>query len=343
MSKTDSLLPIQVHAVLAVSDEQTTKNIQENLHIIPTWFDRLFYPNGFEAIIISAGPSMEKYVEALNLKERMDDPDRSFVVFCVKHALPRLLAMGVEPDFCVILDGRPLEEKSTHGHYRKDLFKVVPKKTIFLVASMASSDYAKYLIAHGARVMGWHTDVNALKEFLPSIKEPVLGGGTSSGGRSVSLAHALGIRDITLVGFDSCIHSLTEEEKQTEKDFKGRSKYIEVDLLTKEVPSEFIETLGSTTKEVLSSHNLSDIVIKTQAFKRYTTTGELLAQAQDFEKLFTNKMFDIHFRVYDDGLVSHIFRNCDPIQRDFSFIQFFKKAVPKQDFNVVDEKKDNSV
>ena len=180
--------------VLSIPPETVDYNIKTNLQLIPTWFGELFHPNGYKAYIISAGPSMEKYVTELKIKERMDHPQRDFVVFCVKHALPRLVKMGIEPDFCVILDGRPFEEESTHGIKRKSLFEVIPPKTIFMVASMSNPGYAKHLLTHGARVLGWHTAVDGIKKFQESgiITEPVIAGGTSSGTRCIGIANTMG-------------------------------------------------------------------------------------------------------------------------------------------------------
>lgn len=323
-----SFLPVQVNAKLAVSEDAVKKNISENMDIIPTWFDNLFYPNGYQAYIISAGPSMEKYVADLNLKERMTHPHRDFLVFCVKHALPRLLAMGVEPDYCVILDGRPFDEDSTHGVNRKALFKKIPEKTIFLVASMSNPGYARYLQVNGARVLGWHTSVTGIDEFRANglIKEPVITGGTSSGTRCIGIAHALGVRDMTLVGFDSCIHNPTEETLK-EKDKKGRQKYQMVDLPVSVPPKSELQDKLITSLE--HSYLQDGYVLHASLNKRFWTTGELLAQAHDFEQYFTSTMFDIKFTVLDDGIVGHMFNNMkNKVSRGFSFVEHFKGVTP---------------
>lgn len=320
-------LPKKVNVQLAINQEEVKRNIQTNLAQIPSWFGSLFYPNGYEAIIISAGPSLEKYVTELNLVERMQHPNRSFVVFCVKHALPRLLALGVEPDFCVILDGREFDDESTHGINRKTLFEKIPEKTIFWIASMSHPGYAKYLLSRGARVLGWHTAVDGLKDF--PIREPVISGGTSSGMRCIGIANALGIRDITLVGFDSCILDPTPE-KLKEKDKKGRPKYIPVDLPVLRPSADpdqrtMIDTLEKTYKD-------NGFVYVASLAKRFYTTGELLAQSQDFEQIFSNSSYDIKFTVLDDGIANHMFNNMSNVaKRGFSFVEYLKKLCPRKE------------
>jgi uncharacterized Rossmann fold enzyme len=337
MAKDNNFLPVKVNVVLSINKEEVRHNISTNLKNIPVWYNRLFYPNGFHAYIISAGPSLEKYVTELNLKERMTHPNRGFVVFCVKHALPRLLKMGVEPDFCVILDGRDFDGISTHGEHRKKLFETIPQKTIFLVASMSNPGYATYLMSNGARVMGWHTQVSGLEEFTNEIANTiVVNGGTSSGTRAISLAHNFGCRKVTLVGFDSCIHNPTEAD-MLKKDDKGRPKYLPVDL---PVPAKMTMEHQKKIMELTEMYAKEGLVYQNSLAKRFYTTGELLAQAQDFEGVFGNAQLDIEFDVKDDGIANHMFKNMQnrPI-RDFSFIEYFRSTVPRNNLQEVTKKK----
>ena len=325
-----SFLGGKVNAVLAVKEDVVAKNIQENLDNIPTWFGDMFYPNGFEAFIISGGPSMEKYVAELNLPARMKQENRSFVIFCVKHALPRLQAMGVDPDFCVLLDGRPLDDYSTHGVHRKSLFNTITDNTIFMCASMAHPDYGKYLMSRGARVLGWHTSVTGIEKFRDSgrIIEPIISGGTSSGTRCISIAHSIGIREITLIGFDSCTNGITDEMLQ-EKDSKGRQKYMPVELpICGPVVTPEEQKMVDTLYKSLDDRGM---VLKPSVDKRFFTTGELLAQAQDFEKLFGDTNSDIRFKVFDDGIANHMFHHMPNVpKRGFSFIEYMKRICPRQ-------------
>lgn len=328
----NGFIPTKVNAVLAINQEQVNNNIKNNLHQISNWYDTLFYPNGFQAYIVSAGPSMEKYVEQHNLKERMEHPHRTFIVMCVKHALPRLLAMGIEPDFCVILDGREFDDESTHGHNRKKLFEKIPERTIFMIASMSHPGYANYLMTHGARVLGWHTSVDGLEGFQKTgqIREPVISGGTSSGTRCIGIATAMGIREITLIGFDSCHVNLTEDQLQ-EKDKKGRPKYMPVNLPIKN-PNDAAtpEEMARISKLTEEFHN-EGFAFEATLSKRFMTTGELLAQAQDFEKIFSNPTFDFQMKVFDDGLVGHMFNNMNLPKRGFDFSTYFRKICPRKE------------
>lgn len=333
-----SFIGKKVNVVLSIQQEEVDRNISENLKNIPAWFGELFYPNGFRSVIVSAGPSMEKYVEQLDLKEQMKNPNRDFVVFSVKHSLPRLLDIGVEPDFCVVLDGRDFEGVSTHGINRKSLFNRIPQKTIFMVASMSHPGYAKFLMTHGARVLGWHTAVTGIEKFRESghIREPIISGGTSSGTRCIGISNAMGIREIDLVGFDSCILNPTEEELRM-LDHKGRPKYLPVDL-------PVLNPTASKEQQAMidfleQSFRDNGFVYTAGLQKRFYTTGELLAQSQDFEAMLTNTQYDMKFRVFDDGLVSHMFGNMSNIpRRSFSFIEYLKTVCPRKDYSDVPKK-----
>lgn len=331
MSK--EFLPTKVNVMLSISPEQVDANIKNNLHQIPNWFGELFYPNGYNAIIASAGPSLEKYMEELNIKERMENPNRDFVLMCVKHALPRLLAIGIEPDFCVILDGRPFEEESTHGVKRSDLFEKIPERTIFMIASMSHPGYANYLMTRGARVLGWHTSVDGIEKFREQgiIREPIISGGTSSGTRCIGIATAMGIREISLVGFDSCFFNLTEEQLK-EIDKKSRPKYMPVDLPLR-TPNEFAtEDEMNTINDLTKGFSDRGLTYEASLAKRYMTTGELLAQAQDFERIFGNTMFDFQLKVFDDGLVNHMFNNMPNIpKRSFDFTTYLRNMCPRKE------------
>jgi hypothetical protein len=297
------------------------------------WYNKLFYPHSRQAYIISAGPSMEKYVTELNLVERMKNPSREFTVFCVKHSLPRLIKMGVNPDFCIILDGRSFDGVSTHGVHRKSLFETIPQETTFLVASMSHPDYAKYLIEHGANVMGWHTAVTGLEDFAQELQGTiVVNGGTSSGTRAISLAHNFGFRKITLVGFDSCIHDVTPETLNI-KDDKGRPKYLPVDL-----PVKAVMTLEQQMKimEITEMYAAQGLVYNNSLSKRFFTTGELLAQAQDFEQVFGNTGFDVEFEVLDDGIVNHMFKGIgSATRRSHNYAEYFRNALPRNNVRTV--------
>lgn len=261
-------VPIVVTPKDSRPKEEIINNVKENKKLIKD-FDwiKTSKINNETAIIVSGGHSTDFDL----LKERIKDTNNK--VFCVKHSYPKMLEHGIQPFACVILDPRPIDGTSTHGVVRKDLFKTVDDKTLFLVASMTDPSVTKYLLSKKANVKGWQAYSDALRDM--SIKEKIvvdketgieegstlITGGTCAAMRTIAIAHTLGFRNFELFGFDCNIEGeMTEERKQERTETEpGKNKYFQVEL----------------------------------SGKHFWTTGELLAMAQDCEKLFDNMEMDM--------------------------------------------------
>lgn len=277
-------VPIVVKPRDSMPKEDILHNVYENLTIIKDWdFVESLTPNDKHALIVSAGPSLD-FDEIKRVKKKYGD---KAYIFCVKHSYPLLLKNGIQPYGCVILDPRPLDGTSTHGIKRKDLFKKVDKHTKFLVASMTNSDVTKFIMEKSENVLGWNAYSQSLKQSYDEGKFSIDGkpqiaadavfvtGGTCSAMRAIGMTHILGFRNIHLFGFDCAIpdESLTEEKK-LEKDEQGRLKYMRVE------------------------HNDN----------YFWTTGELLAMAQDCERLFARNDIDVKYYFYGtDTLAGSVF------------------------------------
>lgn len=231
--------------------------------------------NNETAIIVSGGHSTDFDL----LKQRISETKGK--VFCVKHSYPKLLEHGISPFACVILDPRPIEGVSTHGVVRKDLFKNIDNKTLFLVASMTDPSVTKHLLDKGANIKGWQAYSDALRDMTVKDKivvdketgieegSTLITGGTCAAMRTIAIGHTLGFRNFELFGFDCSIEGeMTEErKKQTTETEPDKNKYMQVELN------------GS----------------------KFWTTGELLAMAQDCEKLFDNMEMDMGIQFYGEN------------------------------------------
>jgi|TARA_R110001599_G_scaffold230357_1_gene429633 hypothetical protein len=275
----DSLkrVPIIVHPRDSVSREYITNNIQSNMKLIGDnkWVTK--HPANREmGIIVSAGP----YLDYDALKEFIKDNPHAKIL-TVKHAYPHLLAHGIKPWGCVVLDPRPITGKSTHNIIRKDLFKNLDKNTKFFVASMTDPSVTELLVENKASIYGWHAYTDSLRQEKEQGTEihnqqvkvednlgipkgaTLITGGTCAAMRAIGIFHTMGFRNIHLWGFDCCRDAPSDEEKtETTGDVEGgevpKPKYIEV--------------------------SVEDIT--------YWTTGELLAMAQDCEKVFADQGMD---------------------------------------------------
>ena len=283
----DRTLPRKVPIVIKPKDsvpkETIVSNINENLKILDKWdMVRSCNINDEHAIIVSGGPSLDisklKYL-AKKTKGK---------IICVKHSYPTLLKAGIKPCACVILDPRPVEGTSTHGIVRSTLFDKVDPSTKFFVASMTDPSVTKLLKEKTDNIYGWHAFSQAIKDSIKTKEDgdalkanigedaTFVTGGTCAAMRAIGMMHIFGFRNFHLFGFDCCMEGELSAEELSRTMEDGKKKYMRV------------ETNGY----------------------EFWTTGELLAMAQDCEKLFNNKDIEMNINVYGEGtLVSEVFKN----------------------------------
>lgn len=269
--------PFVVTPVDCVADESLTNNILENINLINEWVTFGKKVKGSEVIVASAGPSLEKFIP--EIKERVA---KGAKLACVKHSLPRLIATGVIPNFCVVLDPRELEGVSTTGKVRKDLFSsVTPEMDInFLVASMTNPNVTKYLISKGLKVFGWHAACGELIELIKDKKIPpsksasndgsfdLITIGTCSAIRGIGLLDSLGFQKLTLTGFDSSL--VPQEDTATAVTDSNLRKYFHA-WLPKGLDYQ-IQVAGDNLPE--GAHPIGG--------RFFWSTGEFVALYQDF-------------------------------------------------------------
>ena len=267
-------VPIIVKPKDSMPQDDIHKNIIYNVEKIND-FDwvKQYKTNNKHAIIASGGQlDMDK------IKEVQGKHDAE--VWCVKHSYPRLLEAGIKPTACVILDPRPVDGVSTHGVKRKDLFKKVDPSTLFVIASMTDISAVDYIMSKTTNIKGFHAFTDAVRDserndkFVINPKLPIpagtvfISGGTASATRTIGLLETLGYHNIHMFGFDCSVsEDVVDKEAKDEMD---NPKYLHV------------ETGGT----------------------KFWTTGELLALAQDLEKMFERKDLAVNINFYGDNTLA---------------------------------------
>ena len=262
---------VKIQARDCVDQEVTFANIKENVELVKREL-QAHCVHMEELVLASAGPSLVDFLDDIKAKQRA-----GMKVVCVKHSLPVLLQNGIMPWACVILDPRDIKDKSTHGVQRESLFDEVPKQVKFMIASITHPSVTKTLLAKGADMYLWHAYSQNSKEYPWPQGTRLITGGTCAALRSISLFHAMGWRTFHLYGMDFSYEGLSEETIATARDEDGRLKYYKV-----------------TTK---GSQN-----------KKFISTGELMAGAQDLERLAQNFDLDFSLHMYGSGLAQQMFR-----------------------------------
>ena len=293
-------VPIHVTPKDCVPDENLVGNITKNLNLMDNWLEK-GRAHSDRVIVVSGGPSTD-WVHVKRLSR-----NKNTRIVCVKHSYPYLLAHGIQPWACVILDPRPLSGKSTHGIIRKNLFKKVDPYTIFFLASMTNPSVTRLLKKQGATVWGWHAfsdtlraekdkkkpvvdnTINVADKFDIPSDTTFITGGTCAAMRAIGMMHVLGFRTFDLFGYDCIIPEPSKKDKK-KKEKDGRPKFMNV----------------------------------TVDDSKFWTTGELLAMAQDCEKLFERDDVDMDIRVHGENtLVKKLWDNSR-----MSKIKHYKEFLP---------------
>jgi len=302
-------VPIVVHPRDCVPKDYIRDNIKTNMDLIPKdkWVDK--HPAHREtAILVSAGP----YTDYDELRKTIKDNPKAKVI-AVKHSYPALVKNKIKPWACVILDPRPITGTSTHGVVRKELFKKLYKDTRFMLASMTDPSVTKFLIEKKCKLWGWHAFTDSLRDEKEQGKQiknqqvklmeelgipkgaTLITGGTCAAMRAIGLLHTMGFRNIHLFGYDCCMEEPTKEQKtEVTGDIEGgetpRPKYFQV-------------TVGENT---------------------YWTTGELLAMAQDCEKVFSDDglegMLTLHGK---DTMISDLWKIKEEREKRTQFAGYY--------------------
>ena len=265
-------IPIQVAPRDCVPPDNIQDNVTENMKLFDGKIvERCHWHDG-SAIIVSAGPSLEDTFD--KIRELQDAGGK---VICVKHSHNILIENGIIPWGCVILDPRPFDGVSTHGIVRKDLLKNPHPDIRYFIASMTNVEVTRHLHKKKAQIVGWHAFTGALLEIPELENQELITGGTCSAMRSIGIMHTIGFRKFHIFAMDCAMKG--EPKDKDEADLYGKKKWIKTGVLNK----------------------------KTNEEKIFWTTGELLALAQDFERLLEKENTDMDLYVYGGGMVPTIF------------------------------------
>jgi hypothetical protein len=192
---------------------------------------------------------------------------RGHRVVCVKHSLERLLSANVVPWACVLLDPRVHVENFVHNPDRR---------VNYLVASMVDPRVTMRLLENKCPVWGYHAAVGADEQQYVARGTPYISYGSASAVRGMFVMKALGFSRFHLMGYDLC-HFVKPDLSEKLPD--GNKKYLEAVL-------EQLTWGGG------------------KAVRTFWTEGQLLAQAQEIERIASEKMLTL--TAEGDGVVPWI-------------------------------------
>lgn len=174
------LVPVKCNT----EDREIFANIRSALSLGLPVLD-LAEANQEKAVIVGGGPSMHSLIPMIRAMQTA-----GYKVYAINGSMKHLLAHGIEPDFFVMLDAR-----------LDNLRFIIPnEKTHYLIASQCHPSVFEAL--KGNTVTVWHPHFPEIDEIV-GREVLLIGGGTTVGLQAMSIAYALGSREIHLFGFDS--------------------------------------------------------------------------------------------------------------------------------------------
>lgn len=242
-----------------VPDERIRANIRYHMELNAERYLLECAVHDDTAVLVSGGPS---FMERLKEIKRHSKLKRSRVI-CVKHSHDRLIENGVVPWACMLLDPR---------NHVQDFIENPHPDVLYFVASMCHPTTLDQLLNNNAKIVGYHAHVGAGEEGVIGNGHIMVGGGSTSAVRAVSVLHTLGFRTFKMYGYDSCYLDPSELDL-SEKDKRGKKKFFEVEV----------------------------------SGRKFISDAELTAQAQDFDKLMSQK-HPIDLEVIGDGMIPHIWQ-----------------------------------
>lgn len=202
-------------------------------------------------VIVGSGPSLPQFVEEIRSEREKGRP-----ICAIKGAHDFLIDHGIEPDLFLTVETQD----------RRHQLKHKTQDTVYLLASRTHPAMFDHLA--DSRVVLWHSWANG--EVFPEMKgKQVIGGGTTSGLRAVTVGYILGFRKFVLYGFDSCL-----DEKKKKRFDSGEMKD-------------------------------EQIVDRWVAGRRYLCNHAMALQADEFQELY-GVLQGITLDVKGDGLLAAI-------------------------------------
>ena len=207
---------LEVQTKNAVSDDAIQRNVLYALaQDLPEV--RRFYPHDGVCTFVSGGESFKEHLDQI----REDQANGNFVV-CVKTSHDPLIAAGIIPDACMLLDPR--------AHVTEFIEKPHPDVQ-YLAASQVYWETLRHLIKHEARVTLYHAMVRAGEEAMLGTDRFMILGGSTSATRGISVMHTLGFRHFRLFGYDSSFAEKPDDDYMEKYKDKQSKRPMKVKVL----------------------------------------------------------------------------------------------------------------
>ena len=246
------MFPLTLNVTVAGTHDGVRANIESALaRTLPELTPALVSHDGW-MVCVGSGPSMPEHLEEIRAERERGRP-----ILAVKGAHDFLCRNGIEPDLWICVDPRD----------RAYLVQEANDHTIYLVSSRCDPSMFEALL--GRHVMVIHA--YAEEEFTDLFRGKfMIGGGSTSGMRGLTVGYVMGFRNFVLYGYDSCLAA---------------------DKKTKRFTGEAVGTSG-----------LIDVYVEGRQF---WCNGAMAQQAKEFQDYYA-ALERFHVEVKGDGLIAAI-------------------------------------
>jgi hypothetical protein len=244
------MFPLTLNITVAGTSDGIRANIESALaRNLPEIIPALVSHDGW-LVCVGSGPSMPNFLEEIRAEREQGRP-----ILAVKGAHDYLCRQGIQPDLWICVDPRDraylVEEANDH--------------TTYLLSSRC--DPSMFEALANRHVIVFHA--YAEEEHLPCFEGKfMIGGGSTSGMRGLTVGYVLGFRNFVLYGYDSCLAA-----DQKTKRFTG---------------------------EGVGEKGLIDVYVDGRQF---WCNGAMAQQAKEFQDYYTT-LERFHVEVKGDGLIA---------------------------------------
>lgn len=249
-------IPLHVRSSCIATDAELYQHmslaLERGLPEIAEWGD---VREGVIAIVGSA-PSVKGQLLVLRQMQKAKTP-----ILAVNDAHDWLISEGVVPDFALTVD-------PDAGVWER--FSKKRQDVEYWIASQCHPAVFDHLA--DCRVKVWHPVITKTQTFPQ--RAALIGGGSTSGLRAISLAYVMGWRHFALFGMDSCLAS---------------QQQLRVDAIGPPIRNK----------------DFTEITLPSG--RRFVCNGAMAAQAEHFQYYY-DTMPDARFYPYGDGLIQEIIR-----------------------------------
>lgn len=232
--------------------QDPTENIRRALQRGLPEFSPSLFPHDGTMIVCGSGPSLPSFTRDI-AKER----EKRRPIMAIKGAHDLLCENGLEPDLFVSCEARPRLENVRKKNQR----------TVYLLSSRCAPELFDWL--SDCKIVMWHSYSDKEPPLPELLDKQVIGGGTTSGLRGVTIGYTLGFSKFVLYGFDSCMT-------------KGLKRY---------------DATGPMPKELT--------VDRWVYGRRFLCNGAMAMQADEFQQYY-KILPEVSFDVKGDGLIAAI-------------------------------------